>query len=383
MINRIQLADIKEHLFCGKAILIMGPRQSGKTTLCQALTRGRTDVLWLNGDEPDVRGMLPGMGSTALRQLFGHKKLIVIDEAQRMDQIGLILKIIVDQIPQVQVIATGSSALDLSSSIKEALTGRKIEYHLMPISFEEMAFQHGLLEEKRSLKHRLVYGYYPEVISRAGSERETLKYLSDSTLYKDLLTLEQVKKPVIIEKLLRALALQLGSEVSYNEVSQLIGADKETVERYIDLLEKAYVVFRLPALSRNLRNEIKRGRKIYFLDNGIRNAIINNFNPLDYRQDQGALFENFVMVERLKYLGIHRHYVNRYFWRTTQQQEIDYIEEHGGRLFAYEIKWNPLRKVRFPSTFLGAYPGSETRVVMAENLDRFIMQDETLGSDDS
>lgn len=375
MINRIILADIEEHLFAGKAILIMGPRQSGKTTLCQTLVRDRTDVLWLNGDEPDVRGMLPGMGSTALRQMFGQKRLIVIDEAQRIDQIGLTLKLIVDQIPQVQVIATGSSALDLSSSIKEALTGRKTEYRLLPISFEEMALQNGLLEERRSIGHRLVYGYYPEIVAEAGGERDILKNLSDSTLYKDLLALEQVKKPSLIEKVLRALAWQLGSEVSYNEMAQLIGADKETVERYVDLLEKAFVVFRLPALNRNLRNEIKRGRKVYFYDVGIRNAIINNFNAVEFRQDKGALFENFVIVERLKFLETHRHYVNRYFWRTSQQQEIDYIEEHGGKLFAYEIKWNPLRKVRFSATFLGAYPGSETRLITSDNLDRFVMQD--------
>lgn len=373
MIKRTLQQNIVEQLFKGKAILLFGPRQTGKTTLCEMIASGRTDVLWLNGDEPDIRQLLDTVTSTRLKQLFGSKKLIIIDEAQRIRNVGLTLKLITDQIKDVQVIATGSSALDLSSEIKEPLTGRKVEFLLLPLSFEELSRQADVIDERRSLEHRLVFGYYPEVVSRPGEETGILKLLSDSYLYKDLFALEKIKRPALLEKLVRALALQLGSEVSYNEIAQLIGADKETVERYIDLLEKAFVVFRLPALSGNVRNEIKKGKKIYFRDNGIRNAVINNFNPFEMRTDRGPLFENFLISERIKLLNSHRHLANSYFWRTAQQQEVDYIEESGGAFSAYEFKLSPRRKVRFPKSFLKGYPGSPPRVIHPENLQDFLL----------
>jgi len=265
MIKRILENMIVKRLFRGKAIILYGPRQVGKTTLVTSLLEKRKEkTLFLNGDEPDVRELLEGVTSSRLKALFGKSRIVFIDEAQRIREIGLTLKLITDQIKEVQLIATGSSAFDLASHTKEPLTGRKYEFHLFPLAFGEMVEHHGLLEEKRLLKHRLVFGYYPEIVTCPGEERELLRLLADSYLYKDLLTLENIKKPVLLEKILKALALQLGNEVSYHEIGQLVGADKNTVEKYIDLLEKAFVVFRLPAFSRNLRNEIKKGKKIYW-----------------------------------------------------------------------------------------------------------------------
>ncbi len=361
-------------LFQGKVILLFGSRQSGKTTLLQhMLNQLPRQVLVLNGDEADVRSMLSGATSSRLKLLAGDHEIIFIDEAQRIADIGLILKLFADQLPGVQIIATGSSSFELANRLSEPLTGRKWEYHLYPLSFEEMVNQHGWLEEKRLLSHRLLYGYYPEIVTHPGSARERLKELSGSYLYKDLLMLESIKKPGVLEKLLKALALQLGNEVSYQELARLVGVNANTVEKYIDLLEKTFVIFRLTAYSRNIRNEIKKGRKIYFYDNGIRNALIGNFNQPDLRADTGALWENFLVSERMKYLASRQQDADRYFWRTTQQQEIDYLEEADGRLRAWEFKWNPKAKARFSRTFTKAYPDCRTAVVTPDNLETFIM----------
>jgi predicted AAA+ superfamily ATPase len=373
MIKRILENLIVKRLFRGKAIILYGPRQVGKTTLVTSLLEKRKEkTLFLNGDEPDVRELLEGVTSSRLKALFGKSRIVFIDEAQRIREIGLTLKLITDQIKEVQLIATGSSAFDLASHTKEPLTGRKYEFHLFPLAFGEMVEHHGLLEEKRLLKHRLVFGYYPEIVTCPGEERELLRLLADSYLYKDLLTLENIKKPVLLEKILKALALQLGNEVSYHEIGQLVGADKNTVEKYIDLLEKAFVVFRLPAFSRNLRNEIKKGKKIYFYDNGIRNAVIGNFSPIEKRNDVGGLWENFLISERMKYLRYSGLYPGRYFWRTVQQQEIDYLEERDGQLYAFEFKWSKNKHIRFPRTFLRAYPESSTKLITPENFESFI-----------
>jgi len=373
MISRVLERQIKESLFKGKIIIISGARQVGKTTLIDMLLHKRKkEVLYLNTDEVDVRELLADTTSTSLKSIIANHKIVFIDEAQRVKNIGITLKIFVDQIKDVQVIATGSSSFDLANEINEPLTGRKYEFTLFPLSFSEMVEDHGVLEERRLLEHRLVYGYYPEIVSKSTEEKELLKSLANSYLYKDLLTLEQIKKPVLLEKILRALALQLGSKVSYNEVAQLVNADQETVEKYIDLLEKSFVIFRLPAFSRNVRNEIKKGRKIYFYDNGIRNAIIGNFNLLINRNDTGALWENFLINERMKYLRYNNISPNAYFWRTTQQQEIDYIEEQDGKLFAYEFKWNKKAKAKFPKTFTRTYPESETHLVTQSNFESFL-----------
>ena len=270
------------------------------------------------------------------------------------------------------MIATGSSSFDLANEINEPLTGRKWEYRLFPVSFAEMVDYHGWLEERKQLSHRLVYGYYPEVIQSNGMEKELLIQLADSYLYKDILMWERLKKPEKLVKLLQALAFQLCQEVSYHELGQIVDLDNQTVERYIDLLEKSFVIFRLPPLSRNLRKELKTKRKIYFIDNGIRNAVIAQFQPVELRNDTGALWENFLISERRKHLHYARIAANTFFWRTQDQQEIDYIEESDGAFSAWEFKWNPKARARFSKTFTGNYPVRLTEVVTPENFEGFL-----------
>jgi len=374
IIFREVFSRIQERLFLGKALILLGPRQSGKTTLMKILLEQSGEKhLLLNADEPDVRELLNGVTSTRLQTIIGEHRIVCIDEAQRIPNVGLTLKLMTDQLPHVQTIATGSSSLELNSSIAEPMTGRKFEFTLYPLSFAELATHYGLLEERRYLEHRLVYGSYPDIVTSFGREEELVKLLAGSYLFKDLLALEGIKKPNLLEKIVRALALQLGSEVSMHELGQLTDADSHTVERYIDLLEKAFVLFRLPAYSRNVRNEIKKGKKIYFLDNGIRNALIGNFLPLSSRTDIGALWENYLISERLKMRTNKAVQATGFFWRTTQQQEIDYIEEQNQDLLACEFKWNPKRKnARFPKTFLKGYPGVKTRVITPADHDLFL-----------
>lgn len=373
MILRQIEARIQKRLFKGKAIILYGPRQAGKTTLIENMLKKRKDkVLFLSGDEPDTEELLKHKTSTALKLLIGNHKILFIDESQKISGIGNILKLITDKIKSVQVIATGSSSFELANHTVEPLTGRKFEYQLFPVSFNEMVNNHGLIEEKRYLEHRLVFGYYPEIVSNPGKEKELLKLLASSYLYKDLLQLESIKKPALLEKLLKALALQVGNEVSYTELGQLIGADNMTVEKYIDLFEKCFIVFRLPALSRNIRNEIKKGKKIYFYDNGIRNAIIGNYNALASRTDVGALWENWLMSERRKTLVYNSSDAVSYFWRTVQQQEIDYIEETSEGFYAWEFKWGLKSKLKFSKTFTEAYPIISTNLVTPDNFQKFV-----------
>ena len=374
MIEREIEKQIENRLFKGKAILVFGPRQVGKTTSIHSiLEKNNQKCLFLNGDEADVRETLENTTSTNLSLLFGEHKIIFIDETQRINGIGITLKLITDVLKDVQVIATGSSAFDLANETQEPLTGRKYEFQMLPISFQEMVTNNGLLEEKRLLEQRMIYGYYPEIVVKPNDAAENLKLLSNSYLYKDLLNLEQIKKPALLGKILKSLALQVGSEVSYNEISQLVNGDFHTVEKYIDLLEKAFVIFTLPAYSRNVRNEIKKGRKIYFYDNGVRNAIINNFNPLSSRSDTGALWENFLISERMKYLNSNKLEAWKYFWRTTAQQEIDYLEELDGKMTAYEFKWNPNKTAKFPKTFTNAYPEAEVKLITLKNFEEFVL----------
>lgn len=373
MINRLLLDMVDRDLFKGKALLLLGSRQCGKSTLVENLLKMRPEKsLYLNGDEADVRQLLSNTTSARLKSISAGYQIVFIDEAQRIPDIGITIKLFTDQIKDVQVIATGSSAFELTSKLNESLTGRKFEYRLFPISFAEMAAHHGLLTEKRMLEHRLVYGYYPEIVTSPGEEKTRLKLLADSFLYKDLLMLDQLKKPVLLDKMLKALALQVGSQVSFHELAQTVGADKETVEKYIDLLEKTFVIFKLPALNRNVRNELKKGKKIYFYDCGIRNAVINDFNPVASRTDVGALWENFVIAERMKYLRYHQSDASMYFWRTTQQQEIDLVEETGNSVVAYECKWSKTGKVKFPTTFTQNYSVTATHIISPENLEEFV-----------
>ncbi len=372
-IQRRLISRIRERLFKGKALLLFGPRQVGKSTLCEnILNELNQPWLYLNGDESDIKTELTDTTSTRLKSIFGTHKIVFIDEAQRIPNIGLTLKLITDQLKDVQVIATGSSSFELASQVNEPLTGRKYEFFLYPLSFGEMVDNHGLLTEKRLIEHRMVYGCYPEIVTKTGEEKELLKLLAGSYLYKDLLMLEQVKKPVLIEKLLKALALQLGSEVNYHELSQVVGADKNTVEKYIDLLEKAFVVFKMPAYNRNVRTELKKGKKIYFYDCGIRNAILGNFNGLANRTDTGALWENYFIMERIKYVSNRGIDAKHYFWRTITQLEIDFVEEAEGKMTAIECKWNERAKVSFPVTFKDAYPEADLQVATPGDFERLL-----------
>jgi hypothetical protein len=372
MIKRTLESQIMGRLFQGKAIILTGPRQTGKTTLLKTIFNSNPEVLWLNGDDPETRLLLDDVTTAKWLRIIGGKKIVVLDEAQRIKDIGLKLKLVTDQIPQVQVVASGSSAFELANQVNEPLTGRKWHYHLFPISYGEMEAHHGLVEELRRLPERLIFGSYPEVVNHHGQEREVLAQLTDSYLYKDILMWQRIKKPEKLTKLLQALAYQLGNEVSFYELGQITDLDNQTVENYISLLEQTFVIFRLPPLSRNLRKELKAKRKIYFYDNGIRNAIIAQFQPLELRQDIGALWENWLISERKKLLDYHRIPANTFFWRTQDQQEIDYIEERDGRFWAYEIKWNPKSKARFSKTFTLAYPKHETNLVNRENFMDFL-----------
>lgn len=359
----------------GKAIIIMGARQVGKSTLLKEMFGGKEDAMWLNADEPDVRNIFTDITSTRLRAFFGSKKIVIIDEAQRIPDVGIKLKLITDEMKDIRLIATGSSSFELASKTSESLAGRKREFRMYPLSFGEMVEHTSLLEENRMLPHRLVFGYYPEVVTHPGEERALLQELVDSYLYKDLLSLDGIKKPDKLVKLLQALALQVGSQVSFNEVGQMVGLDTKTVERYIDALEKCYVIFHLPSFSRNVRNELKSSRKIYFYDNGILNAVVSNYTQIENRppKEAGSLWENFVISERIKRNEYSDRFCSQWFWRTQQQKEIDYLEVSDGKISAYEFKWSPAAKYKRPETFIKAYPDSTLQVIHRDNMAEFLL----------
>ena len=374
MIRREQTNYAKARLFKGKALLVFGSRQVGKTTFVQNLIADlNKKTLFLNGDESDVLVLFENPNVSKLKNIIGNNEILVIDEAQRITNIGIVLKIIVDQIKTVQVIATGSSSFELANKLNEPLTGRKYEMYLFPIAFAEMVAHNGLLEEKRALEQRLIYGNYPEIITNQIDAKEHIKLIANSYLYKDLFLLDQISKPVLLQKIVKALALQVGSEVNYNELGKLIQIDYKTVEKYIVLLEKAFVIFKLPALSGNVRNEIKKGKKIYFYDNGIINAVTGNFNPLSQRTDIGSLWENYIISERIKHLNIEQNAANSFFWRTTQQQEIDYIEKNNDQILACEIKWNVKAKNKIPITFSTNYTNVTSKIVTPDTYEDFLL----------
>jgi predicted AAA+ superfamily ATPase len=375
MIIRKQLKNIEAQCFKGKIIILLGARQVGKTTLLRQLLKNcNRNAVWLNADEADIYEMFTNARtSTALLQMAGHKtELLIIDEAQQIPDIGKKLKLIYDTKPELQIIATGSSAFELNNNTQEALTGRKKVFQLYPISYSEIVNSSSELEARRLLERRIIYGSYPEVINNPGNEKEILQDIANSYLYRDILQIEGIRKSAHIEKLLMALALQVGSEVNFQELSKTIGnINPATVEKYIDLLEKSYVIFKLPALSRNLRNELKKGKKYYFCDNGIRNVLLNNFMPLELRIDKGALWENYLISERVKMNHYNFKTPNTYFWRTHDQAEIDYIEESDNVLSAYEIKWKE-QKRKFPESFIKAYPNNQTKTINLDNFTEFL-----------
>jgi uncharacterized protein len=371
MYSRLISDRIKTRIDSGKAVVVIGPRQVGKTTLIESILETK-DYLLLDGDDPKTRTLLTAPNTEQIRAILGKYKYIFIDEAQRIDGIGLTMKIITDRFKDVQLFTSGSSSFDLSNKINEPLTGRKWEYQLFPISWEEYENHHGYLYAEQNLENRLLYGFYPDVLNNVGDEVGILRNLVNSYLYKDILSFAKIRKPEILEKLVQALALQMGSEVNYSELSQIVGVDKNTISKYIDILQKGYIIFKLNSFSRNVRNEIQTNKKIYFYDNGIRNMIIGNFNPIELRTDKGALWENFLISERIKQNEYKQSLAHTYFWRTKQQQEVDFVEEFGGKIFGFEFKWNSKKKQKLPKTFTETYH-AESKIIDKNNFREFVV----------
>lgn len=372
LIKRAIQNKIEEKLFKGRIIIIYGSRRVGKTTLAKQIQKKYLDEsIYLNCDEPDIKEAFTNVTSTEVKNFIGNKRLVFLDEAQRIENIGLSLKIAVDNFPNIQIVATGSSSFELSNKINEPLTGRKYEFHLYPFSINELLQIYSWPEVLRILETRMLFGMYPEIIQASQDEvKALLRSIASSYLYKDVLQYQNIKNHDILERLLQVLALQIGNEVSYNELAASLGINKKTVANYIQILEKAFVIFRLGPFSRNLRKELTKLRKIYFYDTGIRNALVNNFNNLNLRQDVGALWENFIISERLKLNNNRGKDVNVYFWRTHEQQEIDYIEEAGG-LSGFEFKWKK-GTFKAPGAFTGAYPDAKIKLITRENFRDFL-----------
>ena len=371
-IKRTIQSRLEDKFFKGKVIILYGPRQVGKTALVKEIQKKNlSNSIYFNCDEPDIREKLENKTSTFLKELIGDKKIIIIDEAQRVKNIGITLKLIIDNFKDVQVIATGSSSFDLANKTTEPLTGRKYEFYLYPFSIEELNPEKNKIEIDRTIENRMIYGLYPEVIIKSAEAEENIKLIAKSYLYKDILQYQNIKNPNILEKLLQSLALQVGNEVSYNELSNFLDIDKKTVANYIEILKKAFVIFELKPFSRNLRNELRKLRKIYFFDNGVRNALINNFNSLDRRNDAGQLWENFIISERVKINSNHGNDYNMYFWRTHDKKEIDYLEEKNGKLYGYKIKLGSGR-LSGVKLFLDTYPDSELKVIKKDNYNELI-----------
>jgi len=375
-ISRFQQKNIEENLFKGKVIVLYGARRTGKTTLVKdiLLKYPEKKSRYFDMEDPDLQNRFKNSGIEKLKLLLKNLDFIVFDEAQKLENIGQTLKLLVDHFPEKQVIATGSSSFELSNKVNEPLTGRKFVYHLFPISCAELMLSgKDYFEITPLFPEMLRFGMYPNVIDSTEEDSfEFLKELTSSYLFRDIFTFQDVRNPEMLKKLLQLLAFQIGSEISYHEIAKRLRITEETVQRYIHLLEEAFIIFRLPAFARNHRREIVKSRKLFFWDLGIRNMLIKNTNTLDYRNDIGALWENFVIAERMKFLEYTRQEKNSYFWRTYDQKEIDLIEESGGKLQAYEIKWNTLKKVKPPKLFLETYENSEFKIINQENFLGFV-----------
>ena len=376
MIKRAIEERIHNALAKKKVVTIMGPRQVGKSTLAGAMIPDDANVLEINGDNTDVQTMFVNVDDTKMKVLIGNKNFLLVDEAQKIGNVGNMLKIVAEKSDDVKVIVTGSSAFKLAEAVNESLTGRKREFRLYPLSFKEMADETSALEESRLIDHRLIYGYYPEVVTSPGDEKEIIKELIDSYLYKDVLEENDIAKQDKLVRLVQALAFQIGSTVSANELAGLVGVDAKTVERYIDILEKCYIIFTLPSYAKNQRNELKFARKIYFWDMGIRNGVIGNMAPVFLRspEELGHMWENFLIAERIKrndYAG--RTFVQHYFWRTQQKKEVDLIEIEDGMMTGFEIKRKEGKRVGAPASFTAAYPDARFECVTPTDLMSFLM----------
>ncbi len=359
-----------------KIVTVLGPRQVGKSTLAELIASDATKILELNGDNSDVRNMFIDINETKLKLIIGNHDLILVDEAQKIKNVGNFLKIIADKHKDLHVIVTGSSAFKLAKAVNESLSGRKREMRLYPLSFAEMVNHTNLIEETRMLDHRLIYGYYPEVVTSLGDEKEVIKELIESYLYKDVMEENEIAKPDKLVKLVQALAFQIGNTVSSNELANLVGIDAKTVDRYIDILQKSYIIFTLPSYAKNERNELKFSRKVYFWDMGIRNGVIGNMAPVDLRspEELGHMWENFVISERIKrndYAG--RTFVNHYFWRTQQKKEVDLIEIEDGVMTGFEIKRKEGKTVKAPTQFTKAYPEASFSCITPSELAEFLL----------
>lgn len=365
-IKRSIKPQVEKALHKGKIIIIYGARQVGKTTLVKDIISSIPTSAYFSCDEPDVREALTNKTSSSMKAFVGNPKVLVLDEAQRVQNIGLSLKLLHDTYPEMQIIATGSSSFDLANKITEPLTGRNISFTLYPISISEYVDTVGVLEAKRLLEHRLIFGMYPGIINSRDYTKNELKKLADDYLFKDVLQVESIRKPIMLEKLTRLLALQVGSEASYNEIAQKLEISRPTVLNYVKLLEQAFVIFRLPPFGRNKRNEITRFEKIYFYDTGIRNALLDDFSPLENRADTGLIFENFCVVERMKQLQRLELDYRHYFWRTKDGSEVDLVEEGGGSLKALEFKWKENSiKTR---AWRNAFPDAPVSLVNRDNV---------------
>jgi hypothetical protein len=375
LIKRNIQPKIEESLFKGKIIAVYGARQVGKTTLVNQIMNNQQDkkVLYLNCDEPKDRTYLTNKTSTELKSFIGDNQLVIVDEAQRVKNIGLTLKLIVDNYPSIQVIATGSSSFELANEISEPLTGRKYEFYLYPFSMAELTQRFSPVEIDRLLERQLVYGFYPEIINKPGDAEINLREIAKSYLYKDVLSFLEIRNSDLLYRLLQALALQIGNEFSYNELAATLQLDKKTVQKYVSILERAFVIYRLKPFGKNLRTELRKKQKVYFYDIGVRNALIDNLNPLSLRNDVGNIWENFLISERIKQDHSCVEYSRRFFWRTHQQQEIDYLEEKNSRLSAFEFKWNTKKaKKAAPKAFRDAYPETPFETITPDNYQAFI-----------
>ncbi len=367
---------LSQYLQQNKVLLIYGPRRCGKTTLLlQSLKQLNLKIKMVTGDDINAQNILGSQDLPKIKAYVEGYELIAIDEAQGIPNIGMGLKILVDQVPGIMVIATGSSSFELAGQVGEPLTGRKRMLLLYPIAQLELLANNNRFELQQRLEEFMVFGAYPEIAlaSTRSQKIDLVTEIASSYLFKDILTFDRVRNSRPLLDLLKLLAFQIGSEVSYNELSTQIGIDVKTVQRYLDLFEKTFVIFRLNGYSRNLRSEVTNKVKIYFLDNGIRNAVVAQFNGLDQRNDIGQLWENFVLAERMKYRAYRSIYANTYFWRTYQQQEIDLVEEREGKLFGYEAKWSLQKRISPPTQWSERYPEAEYAVIHPDTYLDFIL----------